>query len=95
MALTLYTCPEQLYWVKDNNQIILVDERQGKAFILQGAEAAIWGWLSLRYAYPKLVKFVAVLLAVSATEAEQTVRATLQKWHAQGLLEISGRKPDG
>jgi hypothetical protein len=89
MALTIYTCPEQIRWVKDSHQIILVDERQGKAFVLHGVEAAIWGWLSLRYAYPRLVKFVAVLLAVSATEAEQTLRATLQKWHAQGWLEVA------
>lgn len=88
LTSTVYACSDSLRWVKDTSQVIIVDEQQGKTFTLQGVDAAIWSWLSLRYSYQKLIHLVAALLAVSDVDAEHTLRTTLHRWHTQGLLEV-------
>jgi hypothetical protein len=67
MSLTqqaaVLTCPPSVRWVKDADQILVVNERRGTSVALRGAEAAIWDWLTLRYPYPTLVNLLAALQA--------------------------------
>jgi len=86
-----YACPDSVRWVKDTDQVILLDEQTGRSHILQGMEAAIWGWLSLAYSYRRITPLVAALLAQPPAEAEQTLLATLERWQVVGWLEVRER----
>ncbi len=82
-------CRSSLQWVKDTNQIIIVDEQHNAPIILQGAEVAIWEWLTLEYPYAKLLKLVEGLLKTSTDEAAQQLSIIAQRWQALGLLEAN------
>jgi hypothetical protein len=75
-------------WVKDREQIIVLDEQHQEMFVLRGVEVAVWGWLALSYPYAKIIRSLTVMLDVSADEAEQCLWATLQKWIDAGILNI-------
>lgn len=83
-----YTCPASVRWIRDTNQVIVIDERQHRLFQFRGVEAEIWGLLSLRYPYPKTVSLVAALLNLSADAAERELCHVLARWHGMGLLGI-------
>ena len=84
----VFACPESMRWVEDADRVIVVDEREGETHILRGVEAAVWGWLTLAYPYPKLVQLLAALLVLSSADAEQRLVAILQDWRAAGLLQM-------
>lgn len=84
----VYACPDSVHWVKDADQVIVVNDQDGRTHALRGVEGAIWSWLSLSYSYPKLVRLVAALLALPANDAEQTLLDVLHGWHEAGLLCI-------
>jgi len=84
----VFSCPESVRWVEDADRVIVVDKREGETHMLRGAEAAVWGWLTLAYPYPKLVRLLAALLARSTADAEQRLAAILQDWCAAGLLQM-------
>jgi hypothetical protein len=88
-----WICPANIQWVRDAQQILLVDERSGQVHALQGVDAAIWSWLALAYPYPKVIGFLSLLLGVPVGEAEQRLATILQAWREAGLLdaeEVSG-----
>jgi hypothetical protein len=81
------TCPASIRWVKDADQILVVDEQRGIQVVLRGRDAAIWDWLTLMYSYPRLVNLLAVLQAIPADEAERQLMDVLSAWQSSGLLE--------
>jgi hypothetical protein len=83
------TCPDDIFWVKDVNQMIIVNRQSGETQILRGVEASVWGWLTLCYSYPKMVHLVSALLVVPSGEAEEQLVEILKKWLTAGLLEIT------
>jgi len=84
----VFSCPEAVRWVEDADRVLVVDDRSGETHTLRGAEAAVWGWLTLAYPYPKLVRLLAALLVLSSADAEQRLVAILQDWRAAGLLQM-------
>jgi hypothetical protein len=81
------TCPAPVWWVKDADQILVVDEQKGTLVILRGLEAVIWDWLTLMYSYPRLVNLLAALRVVPADEAERQLIDVLSAWQSIGLLQ--------
>ena len=90
MSSVVFAGSEVIQWVQDAGHVIVVDERRGEVHVLSGAEATVWGWLTLTYPYPKLIRLLAALLRLPLDEAEQRLVAILQNWRAAGLLETAG-----
>jgi hypothetical protein len=84
----ILACPTSIRWVKDADQILVVEERRGRLVVLRGAEAAVWDWLTLRYSYPQLVNLLAALQAIPGDEAESLLIEMLSAWQSSDLLEI-------
>jgi hypothetical protein len=80
-------CPEHVFWVKEANSILVVDEQRAEAVVLQGLECAVWSWISLAYPYPDLVRFLAETLDQPAETAQRSLDALLGRWVHAGLLE--------
>lgn len=83
-----------LVWVDQGTQVIVVDELRGHTYVLQGAEAALWGWLALGYSFSKIAKLLAAMLQKNVREAENILSSLLYKWCEGGLM-VPGESPDG
>ena len=82
--------PESVFWVRDKNRIVVIDIEKPYTQALHGLEAAIWGWLTLGYSYPRLLKLVTTALEVHPETAENSLLETLNTWIAAGILEVHG-----
>lgn len=80
--------PDSISWVKDREQIIVLDEQRQEMFVLRGIEISVWGWLVLTYPYEKIVRSLTAMLEVSSEEAEQCLWTIFQKWLTAGILNI-------
>ena len=78
-----YTSSEELHWVIDTNQTVIINQRNGDYTILSGLEGVIWSWLTLNYSYDTLLNLTNGL---DQPNAEQLLNTTLQKWVQAGLL---------
>ncbi len=48
----------------------------------------MWSWLTLGYAYPRLLELVTTVTRQTPDEAEAMLLSLLQRWHRDGLLQI-------
>jgi len=80
--------PASVSWIKDREQIIVMDEQRQEIFVLRGVEAVVWDCLVLTYPYSKIVRSLTVMLEVSSEEAEKRLWTIFQKWIRAGLLGI-------
>lgn len=83
--------PRPLYWVKDRDQILVVDEQDQQVHPLHSVEAAVWSWLALSYPYPKIVELLAAMLQISSLETEQRLGVIFQNWQKTGILTVEAR----
>ncbi|MEO8355190.1 MAG: hypothetical protein ABI621_04700 [Chloroflexota bacterium] len=83
--------PHPLYWVRDREQILIVDEQSQEIYALQHVEAAVWTWLALAYSYAKIVELSTAMLGVPSAEAEQRLQVIFQNWQNTGILAIEAR----
>ena len=94
-AKAIYRVSDNIRWVQDANQVIVVDDHRRCFVILRAAEATIWGWLTLNYPYARLLAAVGALWTLSQAEADQRLRALLQRWSESGLLAVKARNING
>ena len=78
--------PDSVSWIKDREQIIVMDEQRQEVFVLLGVEAVVWSYLVLTYPYSKIVRSLTLMLEVSSEEAEKRLWTIFQKWIRAGLL---------
>ncbi len=90
-----YRCTPAITWVKDANQILLVDAEREQFWFIQGVEAAIWDFLALAYPYEKIVHFLSLMQDTSTDEAEKTLRASLFGWQKAGIVQLVGESKRG
>ena len=89
------TCPPCVRWVKDSNQILIVDERVNTPTVLRDVEAAVWDWLMLGYNIPDVTELLAVLCNESPSLAETRLSGLLQGWLKSGLINWQDNKEHG
>jgi hypothetical protein len=89
------TCRPCVRWVKDSNQILIVDEQVNTPTVLRGVEAAVWDWLMLGYNLPDVTELLAVLCNESQSLAETRLCGLLQGWLKSGLLNRQDNKEHG
>lgn len=82
------TNPNPLYWVKDQDQIFIIDEHSQEIYRMHHLEALVWTWLTLAYSYSKIVELLTALLVISSAEAEQRLRIIFQTWKNAGILNV-------
>jgi hypothetical protein len=83
---------EGVAWVQETAHILVVDERQGKAHLLQGEEMAIWDWLMLGYPLAKLTHMSAELRCLPPIQAADELQVLIERWQSAGLLNIQEQK---
>lgn len=84
--LASYCCQDDIFWVKDIGQIILVAEAQHRAFFLRGLEEAIWNCLILGHGQRQTQRQISLLLNVTDLVAEETLLRILDSWVGMGIL---------
>jgi hypothetical protein len=85
-----YRCAPGIVWVRDAEQAILVDEERGRDWRLEGVEAAIWDWLAGGYDAVRIAHFLALATGIPVAEAWRSLRAVIEGWQAEGILEGNG-----
>ncbi|MBP7998232.1 MAG: hypothetical protein KA314_29255 [Chloroflexi bacterium] len=85
-SLTVYRCPASVLWVQDAAALIVVNETTQMTYRLEGFAAALWNWLALGYAYPRLMAFVMAWYALPASQARDLLQKQLDLWQEAGLL---------
>jgi hypothetical protein len=83
--------PHPLIWVKDREQIIIIDEQSQEIYALYHVEAAVWSWLTLAYSYPRIVELLAAMLGIPCPEAEHRLQIMVQNWQKAGILAKESR----
>ena len=90
-----YRCSPDITWVRDAGQTLLVDAQRRLFWSLEGAEAAVWDWLTLAYPYDKIVHFLSLLLSATTGEAQRMLVETLRSWQVRGILQVMGDSRHG
>ena len=85
-AVLISTKP--LMWVRDREQILVLDEQRREIHILQGAEAVVWLWLTQVYSYPRILGLLTTMLDLPFDQTEELLRAIFQNWRRTSLLDI-------
>lgn len=81
-----YATPATIRWVVDDDRVIVLDIASETPQVLTGREALIWRCLSLSQDLQRLVDLVHRISGLSATAAEQELRATFDHWTELGLF---------
>lgn len=83
-----YCCAPAVAWLRDADQILLVDPARKQFWPIRGAEAAIWDFMILAYPYEKIVRFLSLLLGTSTGEAKKIFLAVLRDWQRRGVIQV-------
>jgi hypothetical protein len=83
-----YGCAPAITWLRDADQILLIDAEREQFWSLRGVEAAIWDLMILAYPYEKTVHLLSLLLRNSTDEAEKVFLTTLDSWHYAGIIQV-------
>jgi hypothetical protein len=83
---SVYTVGDTIRWVVDDDRVIVVDDTVPAAHVFQGRDALIWRFLTLSHGYRKLVEFLAEVSDLAEPDAEQELRAVLERWARYGVL---------
>ena len=76
-----------IHGVRDIDMTLLVNDQNGKSFILRGLEATIWDWLTLNYSYNKIVGLLATIFDLPICKTEFRLNSILREWVEKGLLK--------
>jgi len=90
-----YRCTPAITWVKDADQILLIDAEREQFWFIQGVEAVIWDFLALAYPYEKIVHFLSLMHSTSTDEAEETLHLALCGWRRAGIVQLVGESKRG
>jgi hypothetical protein len=90
-----YDCAPTITWVKDANQVIVIEGRGARCWSLQGIEAIIWDLLSLNYGFARMVDLLAELSEGSRENAVTTLLTTMRHWEEEGIVTAGSRGWDG
>ena len=90
-----YRCAPTIAWVKDAGQTLLIEEKQGRAWSLRGAEAAVWDWLSLGYSYDEIVGLLSVLVDTPEEKARERLASVVHGWEQAGIVRLAGKNGHG
>lgn len=85
-----FRCTPNITWVKDTDQILLIDTDNGQSRSLCGTEAAVWSFLTLGYRYEKIGHFLSFMLKISEDEARKALIAMLREWQDEGIVQVRG-----
>jgi hypothetical protein len=90
----VYRCSPSVVWVKDAEQILVVDGETQRSWALRDAGAVTWELLVVGYPYRRLVAMLSLILSLPAQEAERMLVDILQQWHDGGIV-CESREADG
>ena len=85
--MTKYVPPKDLQWVNHGNAVLAVNE-EGKAFLLEEDEAALWRFLNQSYGVEEIRSLFSALLNISETEGSARLEEVIHSWLEEGLVEI-------
>jgi hypothetical protein len=86
----VYRCAPGITWLRDADQILLVDADRGLFWSLGGVAATTWDFLTLGYRCERIVRFLSLILGASKDEAERTLVAVLRDWQDEGIVQAMG-----
>ena len=81
-----FSCAPGIVWVRDADRVLLANPAMGKSWSLGETEAALWDWLAMGYTYTEVVRLMSLALRISQSEAGETTRDVLLRWHGEGIL---------
>ena len=84
-----YTCAPTIFWVRDSDRIIIVNELDGSTHQLTGREAIVWSHLALRIDSLGLIEMLATLLGQNREIVENELSLFFRRWQALGLLAVN------
>jgi len=85
-----FRCTPNIAWVKDADQILLIDTDTGQSWSLCGTEAAVWSFLTLGYRYEKIGHFLSLMLKIPDGKARKALMAMLHEWQDKGIVQVMG-----
>lgn len=92
---SVYTLGDAIRWVVDDDRVIVVDDAEPAAYVLQGREALIWRVLTLYGGYRKLLEFLNEAADLTGPDAEQELHAALGRWAQLGILSCATEADSG
>ncbi|MBI3153714.1 MAG: hypothetical protein HYZ21_16410 [Chloroflexi bacterium] len=76
-----------LYWVRDANFTLVIEEEKDVTKRLEGDAAALWGWLSMGLSLSQCVRLLSAMNNMPSAEAASEINQHLRAWQEAGLLE--------
>ena len=80
--------PEHIYWVKETQHIMVVDERIKQVTLLCDLQAALWSWISLSYSFEQLCHLVAKALDLDNAGARGMILEIFKEWEEIGIISL-------
>jgi len=91
----IYTCAPSIIWVRDADQMLLVDQETKQSWSLRGVSAVIWDLLAVGYSHQRIVPLLSLIISLPIEEVEQSFTKVLEKWLDEGIVQASREAKDG
>jgi hypothetical protein len=92
MSPVRFQISRNLFWLRDAQFTLLVDEQRGFTRQLEGDAAELWGWLSIGHSPAQCARLLSVMNDSTLLEAASDINRLLREWRATGILEDDGEK---
>ena len=88
MSNYVLSSPEYIYWIKDSQYIIVVNDQTNQVALLSDLQAALWSWMSLSYGFDLLSDLTARACAMDQGKAKEIIHGIFNKWQEMGIVTI-------
>ena len=78
---------EDLEWKKIENEVVLIDDAEGKVFRFDPVASEIWSQLNGKNSFPDIVQHLTEVFEVTSRQAQKDTEAFLKKLSGLDLIQ--------
>ena len=75
------------HWVRNHDQVLILNSLLDERWILSGVEADIWDWLLQDIPFIKMVAMLTLLCGIDENHAHAIISRIMAKWKNANMVE--------
>ena len=77
---------EGIRWLRNLDEVIIINGDLSKRWVLQEIEADVWEWLWQEFSQQSIIKMIALMNSSTKIQSLQLLNELSTKWEKQGLI---------
>ena len=91
----IFACAPSIIWIRDVDQVLLVDQETKQSWSLRGVSAVVWDLVTVGHSHQRIVPLLSLIISLPIEEVERDLTKVLGKWLDEGIVQASGEAKDG